>query len=128
MRGFFVRPGMARCETRPATALNSEGHFYKGPIFAAVRRCAFGSGNAIQEVCLLSTASGRACAMAPRGNVVTWTDDDRRELRELCRVHDQMMAEQWANDPGEELVFKVMEDARPPVPEAGAGAVHRGAG
>src|SRR5215831_4258566 len=27
------------------------------------------------------------------------------------------MAEQRANDPGEELVFKVMEDARPPVPE-----------
>src|SRR5262245_17523982 len=55
--------------------------------------------------------------MASRSNVVTWTDDDRRELRELCRVHDQMMAEQRANDPGEELVFKVMEDARPPVPE-----------
>jgi hypothetical protein len=49
--------------------------------------------------------------------VVSWTDEDRRELRELCRVHDQMMAEQRANDPGEELVFKVMEDARPPVPE-----------
>jgi hypothetical protein len=49
--------------------------------------------------------------------VVTWTDDDRRELRELCRVHDQMMAEQRANDSGEELVFKVMEDAKPPVPE-----------
>src|SRR5215813_3869479 len=76
----------------------------------------------------LGLASGRACAMAPRSNVVTWTDDDRRELRELCRVHDQMMAEQRANDPGEELVFKVMKDARPPVPEAGAGAVHRGAG
>jgi hypothetical protein len=55
--------------------------------------------------------------MAPGSDVVTWTDDDRRELRELCRVHDQMMAEQRANDPGEELVFKVMEDARPPVPE-----------
>jgi len=53
--------------------------------------------------------------MALRGNVVTWTDDDRRELRELCRVHDQMMAE--ANDPGEELIFKVMEDARPSVLE-----------
>jgi len=47
---------------------------------------------------------------------VTWTDDDRRELRELCRVHDQMMAEHRANDPCEELV---MEDARPPVPEPG---------
>ena len=46
---------------------------------------------------------------------MTWTNDERRELRELYRVHDQMMAE--ANDPGEELVFKVMEDARPPVPE-----------
>ena len=45
---------------------------------------------------------------------MTWTDDDRRELRELCRVHDQMMAEHRANDPCEELV---MEDARPPVPE-----------
>jgi hypothetical protein len=55
--------------------------------------------------------------MAPGSNVVTWTDDDRRELRELCRVHDQMMAEQRANDPGEELVFKVIEDARPPAPE-----------
>ena len=43
---------------------------------------------------------------------MTWTDDDRRELRELFRVHDQMMAEQRANDPGEELVFKVMEDQR----------------
>ena len=53
--------------------------------------------------------------MAPRSDVVTWTNDERRELRELYRVHDQMMAE--ANDPGEELVFKVMEDARPPVPE-----------
>ena len=49
--------------------------------------------------------------------MVTWTDDDRRELRELCRLHDQMMAEQRANDPGEELVFKVMEDVVPPVPE-----------
>ena len=48
---------------------------------------------------------------------MTWTDDDRRELRELCRHHDQMMAEQRVNDPGEELVFKVMEDARPSVPE-----------
>src|SRR6516225_1187181 len=38
-RGFFVHPGVARCETRPSTALNSEGRFYKGPIFAAVRRC-----------------------------------------------------------------------------------------
>src|SRR5262249_49321216 len=37
--------------------------------------------------------SGRACAMASRSNVVTWTDDDRSELAELCRVHDQMMAE-----------------------------------
>ena len=45
---------------------------------------------------------------------MTWTDDDRRELRELCRVHDQMMAEQRTNGPGEELV---MEDARPPAPE-----------
>ena len=44
---------------------------------------------------------------------MTWTDDDRRELRELFRVHDQMMAEQRASDPGEEL----MEDARPPAPE-----------
>src|SRR5262249_37149837 len=64
----------------------------------------------------LGIASGWACAMAPRSNVVTWTDDDRRELRELCRVHDQMMAEHRANDPCEELV---MEDARPPVPEPG---------
>jgi len=55
--------------------------------------------------------------MAAGSNVVTWNDDDRRELRELCRVHDQMMSEHRANDPGEELVFKVMEDARPPVPE-----------
>src|SRR5262245_50602724 len=55
--------------------------------------------------------------MASGSDVVTWTDDDRRELRELCRVHDQMMAEQRASDLGEELVFKVMEDARPPVPE-----------
>jgi hypothetical protein len=55
--------------------------------------------------------------MAPRSNVVTWTDDDRRELRELWRVHDRMIAEARANDPGEELAFKVMKDARPPVPE-----------
>ena len=48
---------------------------------------------------------------------MTWTDDDRRELRELCRVHDQMMAEQRANNLGKELVFKVMEYARAPVPE-----------
>jgi hypothetical protein len=41
----------------------------------------------------LGIASGRACAMAPGSDVVTWTDDDRRELRELCRVHDRMMAE-----------------------------------
>ena len=46
-----------------------------------------------------------------------WGEADRRELAELCRIHDQMMAEQRANDPGEELVFKVMGDARPPVPE-----------
>jgi len=50
---------------------------------------------------------------------VTWTDDDRREMRELCRVHDQMMAEARADDPGETLVFKVMEDAGPPAPEPG---------
>ena len=49
---------MARCETRPSTALNSEGRFYKGPIFAAVRRCAFGSGNATQEVCLFVDCEG----------------------------------------------------------------------
>jgi len=49
---------VARCETRPSTALNSEGRFYRGPTFAAVRRCAFGSGNATQEVRLLSTAKG----------------------------------------------------------------------
>src|SRR5262249_56909162 len=61
----------------------------------------------------LGIASARACAMAPRSNVVTWTDDDRRELRELCRVHDQMMAEQRADDPSEEVVFQAMEDARP---------------
>ena len=48
---------------------------------------------------------------------MTWTDDDRRELRELWRVHDRMIAEARANDPGEELAFKVMKDARPPVPE-----------
>jgi hypothetical protein len=65
----------------------------------------------------LGIASGRACAMATGSNVVTWTDDDRGELRELFRVHDQIMAEQRASDPGEGLVFKVMEDARPPVPE-----------
>src|SRR5262249_24874175 len=65
----------------------------------------------------LGAASGRACAMDSRSDVVTWTNDDRRELAELCRVHDQMMAEQRASDPGEELVFKVMEDARPPAPE-----------
>ena len=57
-RGFFVHPGMARCETRPSTALNSEGRFYRGPIFAAVRRCAFGSGNATQEVCLFVDCEG----------------------------------------------------------------------
>jgi hypothetical protein len=34
----------------------------------------------------LGLAGGRACAMAPRSNVVTWTDDDRRELRELPPV------------------------------------------
>ena len=43
--------------------------------------------------------------------VIPWTDEDRRELAELCRVHDQMMAEARANDPGEELVYKVLEDA-----------------
>ena len=50
------------------------------------------------------------------------TDDDRRELCELCRVHDQMIAEQWANplerksDAEGELVFKVMEDTTPAAP------------
>ena len=48
---------------------------------------------------------------------MTWTNDERRELRELWRVHDRMIAEARANDPGEELAFKVMKDARPPVPE-----------
>ena len=43
---------------------------------------------------------------------MTWTDDDRRELRELCRVHDQV-AEHRPNDPGEES----MKEAGPPVPE-----------
>jgi hypothetical protein len=49
--------------------------------------------------------------------MVMWGEADRRELRELCRVHDQLVFEQRANDPDEELVFKVMEDARPPAPE-----------
>jgi hypothetical protein len=47
--------------------------------------------------------------------MVMWGEADRRELAELYRIHDQMMAEQRANDPREELV--VMEDAMPPVPE-----------
>ena len=80
MRGFFVRPGMARCETRPSTALNSEGRFYKGPIFAAVRRCAFGSGNATQEVCLLSTAKGIECtALWKRGIIPHCMNDPQPE-------------------------------------------------
>src|SRR5262249_38880023 len=58
-----------------------------------------------------------SCPMDHRGDMVMWGEADRRELAELCRVDDQMMAEQRANDPGEELVFKVMEDARPPVLE-----------
>jgi len=56
--------------------------------------------------------------------VIPWTDEDRRELAELCRVHDQMMAEARANplvqksDAGGELVFKVIEDATPPAPQS----------
>src|SRR5262249_1373732 len=68
--GFFLHPGMARCETRPSTALNSEGRFYKGPIFAAVRRCAFGSGNATHEVCLLSTAKGTECTARSKRAII----------------------------------------------------------
>jgi hypothetical protein len=55
--------------------------------------------------------------------VTPWTDDDRRELAELCRVHDRMMAEAratplvWKSDAEGELVFKVMEDASPPAPQ-----------
>jgi hypothetical protein len=55
--------------------------------------------------------------------VIRWTDDDRRELAELCRIHDRMMAEARASqlvpksDVEEELVFKVLEDATPPAPE-----------
>jgi len=58
--------------------------------------------------------------------VTPWTDEDRRELAELCRVHDRMMAEHAASerqealvqksDAEEELVFKVIEDATPPAP------------
>src|SRR5262249_11529399 len=61
-RFVFVYPGMARCETRPSTALNSEGRFYKGPIFAAVRRCAFGSGNATT-----AELSSTLTSMRPKG-------------------------------------------------------------
>ena len=56
--------------------------------------------------------------------VIPWTDEDRRELAELCRVHDQMMAEARANplvqksDAEGELVFKVIEDATPPAPQS----------
>jgi hypothetical protein len=58
--------------------------------------------------------------------VTSWTADDRRELAELCRVHDQMMAEARANplvrrsDAEEELVYKVLEDATPPAPRPDA--------
>jgi len=55
-----------------------------------------------------------------------WTDEDRRELTELCRIHDRMMAEHAAsqrasyvrrNNADDELVLKVMEDATPPAAE-----------
>ena len=66
----------------------------------------------------LGPARRWSCPMDHGGDMVTsWKDEDRRELAELFRAHDQMMAEQRANDPGEELVFKVMEDARPSLPE-----------
>jgi hypothetical protein len=58
--------------------------------------------------------------------VTPWTDDDRRELAELCRVHDRMMAEARASPPvrksdsEDELVFKVIEDATPPAPQPDA--------
>jgi hypothetical protein len=49
--------------------------------------------------------------------MVTWGEADRHELRELCRAHDEMMAERLTNDPGQEVVFKVTKDARPSLPE-----------
>src|SRR5215831_5656848 len=58
--------------------------------------------------------SGWTLPISDRCNmVIPWTDEDRRELAELCRVHDQMMAEARANplvqksDAEGQLVFKV---------------------
>jgi len=47
--------------------------------------------------------------MAPRGDVVIWGDEERRELRALCREHDELMAEHMASEQAERVHYKVTE-------------------
>lgn len=41
----------------------------------------------------MDDARGKSCRLFDRGNMVSWTPDDRRELAELCREHDRIMRE-----------------------------------
>jgi hypothetical protein len=53
--------------------------------------------------------------------VTPWTDDDRRELAELCRAHDEMMtsaATHTQSDDPADLIFKTTEDATPAAADA----------
>ena len=50
--------------------------------------------------------------------VIPWTDDDRRELAELCRAHDELMASAACDDSAD-LIYKTTEtppDAAEPYP------------
>jgi hypothetical protein len=56
--------------------------------------------------------------------VTSWDESDRRELAELCREHDRMMAEHAASQRASYVrrnnadeVFKVIENATPSAPE-----------
>src|SRR5262249_37787549 len=89
-------------------------------------RCARAHVHAVGN---LGSASGRTMSVSDRCNMVTpWTDDDRRELAELCRIHDRMMAEAASermrrppvseSDP-DGLIYKDYDNSAPaPAPEA----------
>jgi hypothetical protein len=61
--GFFRTPWYGSLRNSSRNRPQQRGPLLQGaePIFAAVRRCAFGSGNATHEVRLLSTAKGTEC-------------------------------------------------------------------
>jgi hypothetical protein len=50
--------------------------------------------------------------MDPGSDLVTWTEDDRRQLAELCRQHDRMMAEAREDERRRELEQEAAEAER----------------